>query len=271
MTAQGHDDLLAQEPEVIAGRAAEVGRGRLDRSLLDALITGFIGGLEVSLGGLVAMIVLGAALRADPRLGLYGGLALAGLVFPIGFLLVIIGRSELFTENFLIPVLAVVRGQRRLRSLVGVWALSWVGNLAGCAVLAALLSVHDAIGEPILFGYQRYTEYKLGLDVPGLFVSAVVAGMTMSVLTWLLMAVRHPVGKIIVIWAAGYVIFATNLSHVIVSAAILFVGFSRSGHSLLDLARYIGITTFGNLVGGIGLVTLFRLAQALEKERRREG
>jgi formate-nitrite transporter family protein len=50
-------------------------------------------------------------------------LALAGLVFPIGFLFVIIGRSELFTENFLIPVVAVFKTEHTLGSLLSLWVL----------------------------------------------------------------------------------------------------------------------------------------------------
>ena len=264
------DDLLGQEPEEIVGRAAGVGRERLDRSSLDVLLTGIIGGIEVSLGALAAMVVLGSTMAAYPRAGLYGGLAVAGAVFPIGFLFVISGRSELFTENFLIPVVAVFSRQRSAASLGGVWVLSWVGNLAGCAAVAALLSVHDAVGQPVLEGYRAYSAYKLSLGIAGLFVSAMIAGSTMTVLTWLLLAVRHPVGKMVVIWAAGYVLFASNLSHVIVSAAILLVGFARSGHDFADVCRYIGVTTLGNLVGGVGLVTIFRIAQAREKERRKE-
>ncbi|MGH7777634.1 MAG: formate/nitrite transporter family protein [Candidatus Dormibacterales bacterium] len=263
------DAVLGQEPEEIVSRAAGVGRERLDRSGLDVFLTGLIGGVEVSLGALAAMIVLGVVTGAFPRVGLYGGLALAGLVFPVGFLFVITGRSELFTENFLIPVVAVLTRERPVSSLAGVWALSWCGNLIGCGAMAALLSVPQAIGSPILDGYRAYSVYKLGLGTPGLFVSAMLAGMAMTVLTWMILAVRHPVGRMLVIWAAGYVLFAANLSHVIVSAAILLVGFARAGHDFLDVTRYIGVTTFGNLVGGVGLVTVFRFAQAREKQRRR--
>src|SRR4051812_43848365 len=105
----GDDDVLAQEPEVLARRAESFGADRLDRGRLDILVTAIIGGGEVSLGGLAAMTVLGAALAAVPGLDLYSGLALAGLAFPIGFMFVIIGRSELFTENFLVPVVTVFR------------------------------------------------------------------------------------------------------------------------------------------------------------------
>src|SRR5947209_578945 len=124
-TEPARQDVLQQEPRQIAERAADVGEQRLDRSNLDILVTAFIGGAEVSLGGLAAMTVVGSAMQGVPGLGLYPALALGGLAFPIGFLFVIVGRSELFTENFLIPVVAVFKTERGLGSLVSLWTLSW--------------------------------------------------------------------------------------------------------------------------------------------------
>jgi formate/nitrite transporter FocA (FNT family) len=261
-TDSGRQDVLRQEPSQIAERASDVGEERLDRGNLDILVTSFIGGAEVSLGGLAAMTVLGSAQQAVPGLGLYPALALAGLAFPIGFLFVIVGRSELFTENFLIPVVSVFQGERKPGSLVALWLLSWVGNVVGCGGTALLLSVPDAIGEPIKAGFAAYTEYKLSVPLLGVFVSAVLAGGVMTALTWLLLAIEHPVGRIIAIFAAGYVLFASNLSHSIVSTSVLLAGFVGAHHSLADVAIWVLVATAGNLVGGLGLVTLFRLTQA---------
>jgi formate-nitrite transporter family protein len=80
-------------------------------------------------------------------------------------------------------------------------------------------------------------------------------------------AVRHPVGKVLIIWAAGYLVFATNVSHVVVTAAILFAGFVPLGYGLAEVLRWLGIATAGNLIGGVGFVTFFRLAQVREKKR----
>ncbi len=263
------DEILDHEPEQIVDRASDVGRHRLDRSRLDALITGVIGGVEVSLGALAAMLVVGALGEAVPGMPLYARLAAGGVVFPIGFLFVIMGRSELFTENFLIPVVAVLNRERSVVSLLRVWTMSWVGNILACAAMASLLAVPHAIGDPVVGGYRDYTAYKLAVPGTGTFVSAILAGLAMTVLTWLMVAIRNPVAKCVAIWAAGYVIFATNLSHAIVGAAIIFAGFVHAGHSALDVAGWLGITTAGNLVGGIGFVTAFRLAQAREKQRTR--
>ncbi len=89
-------------------------------------------------------------------------------------------------------------------------------------------------------------------------------------LTWLLLAVRNVIGKIVVIWAAGFVIFASNASHTVVGAALIFVGYSHTAHTLQDVAGWVSLTTAGNLAGGVGLVTVFRLVQTGEKERARE-
>ena len=259
-------DVLQQEPRQIAQRASDVGEQRLDRSNLDILITAFIGGAEVSLGGLGAMTVVGSAMQAFPGLGLYPALALGGLAFPIGFLFVIIGRSELFTENFLIPVVSVFKGERHPGSLASLWVLSWLGNVLGCAGMAALLSAPDAIGEPIRAGFGAYTEYKLGVPPLGVFVSAVLAGGVMTALTWLLLAVEHPVGRIMAIGAGGYVLFASNLSHSIVSTSVLLVGFSVAQRSLADVGVWLLIATAGNLVGGLSLLTLLRVTHAEQQE-----
>jgi formate-nitrite transporter family protein len=259
---RGDDGLGEHEAADIADRAETVGGQRLDRSNLDILVTSIIGGGEISIGSLAAMAVLGATLAAAPGINLYAALALAALVFPIGFIFVIVGRSELFTENFLIPVVAVFKTERTPRSLLELWGISWLGNLLGCAGTAALLLAPDALGGPIKNGYAAYTANKLDIPVPGVFISAVLAGGVMTALTWLLLSIEDTVGRLLAICAGAYVLMAANLSHSIVSASLLFVGLAGTSRGPADVISYLVVATAGNLLGGVGLVTLFRLAQA---------
>jgi formate/nitrite transporter FocA (FNT family) len=262
------ENVLEQEPLEIEERAENLGSERLDRSHTNILLTAIIGGGEVSLGALAAMVVVGAVLQAMPGVNLYVALALAGLVFPIGFVFVTLGRSELFTENFLIPVVSVLRTERSLVPLAKLWAISWVGNMVGCAGAAVLLLAPEGIGEPIRAAYAAYTDYKLGVPPLGVFVSAILAGGVMTTLTWSLVSVRDTVGRILVIGAAGYLLMAANLSHSIVSASVLLVGFISTEHGLADVVVWLLIATAGNLVGGLGLVTLFRLIQVRQQRHR---
>jgi formate-nitrite transporter family protein len=256
------ENVLAHEPIQIEERAENLGSERLNRSALDILLTALIGGGEVSIGVLASMAVLGAVKQLIPSVDLYVALAAAGFVFPIGFLFVILGRSELFTENFLIPVVSIMKTERDPGPLAKLWAISWIGNMLGCVGTAALLVFPAAIGAPIREGYAMYTDYKLGLPLTGVFVSALLAGAVMTTLTWSLVSVEHTVGRIMVIAAGGYVLMAANLSHSIVSASALLVGFASTSHTLLDVVIFVVVATCGNLVGGLGLVTLFRFAQA---------
>jgi formate/nitrite transporter FocA (FNT family) len=259
------EDVLKHETEEIADRASDVGAERLDRGNLEILITSIIGGGEVSIGALAAMTIVGAVLKSFPSLDLYAALAVGGLAFPIGFLFVIIGRSELFTENFLIPVVSVLRSERTLGSLVLLWVLSWFGNLIGSAGTSALLLVPESIGDTILLGYRRYTESKLDVPVAGVLASAALAGGVMTAMTWMLLSLQHPVARIVAVVSGAYVLFAANLSHSIVSASVLMVGMFSAGSNAGAVVQWLVLATVGNLIGGVGLVTLFRLTQAREE------
>ena len=261
------DPVLDLEPVQVGDRGASVGAERLGRSPFDILLTGVIGGIEVSFGGLAGATVIGAMLDISPSVHLYTALAIAALVFPIGFAFVILGGSELFTENFLIPVVAVVQRRAPVKRLAMVWGLSWAGNMIGCAVLAALINTPHALGAPVISGYAHYADYKLSVPPLGTFVSAVFAGAIMTVLTWLLLSVRGTLGKLVVIWAAGYTLFATNVSHVVVGSALIFAGVGHTGHAWSEVPPWLAIVTAGNLVGGLGFVTLFRLVQVWEQRR----
>ncbi|MBV8528527.1 MAG: formate/nitrite transporter family protein [Candidatus Dormibacteraeota bacterium] len=270
-TVKSSDAVLRESPEEVVARADMVGRDRLERSRADVLVTAAIGGVEVSLGALAATAVLGAVITAAPGVGLSFGLAVGGLVFPIGFLFVILGRSELFTENFLIPVVTVVRDRERWPRLAELWALSWAGNLFGCAVIAALISVADATGTTVHTGFAAYTAHKLSMSPLGTFVSAILAGITMTILTWLVVAVQNMAARIAAILAAGYLLYAANLAHTIVGSAVIFAGWHEAGRSPAEVAEWLALATTGNLVGGIALVTALRVAQAKAKVASRKG
>jgi formate/nitrite transporter FocA (FNT family) len=94
-----------------------------------------------------------------------------------------------------------------------------------------------------------------------------MAGAVMAALTWMLLAVRDAVAKMLAIFAVGYLLFAANLSHSIVSASVLFVGAGLDGTPLVRVLEWLILATVGNLVGGVGLVALYRIVQAKEKQR----
>ena len=94
----GSDSPLEDELEDAFNRMIGEGVQRLHRPWRVVLTTGFFDGTEVAMGVLAYLAVLSAT--HDPLL--------AGLAFSIGFLALLLGRSELFTEGLLVPVTTVV-------------------------------------------------------------------------------------------------------------------------------------------------------------------
>src|SRR3984885_14683259 len=112
-----------REPEVEEAfdRLVSEGSDRLARPLVPLLATGFLGGIDVGIGVLAYLVV-------DHETGQP---LLAAAVFPIGFIALLLARSELFTENFLVPVTARVAGRGSWFELARLWLVKLGANLVG--------------------------------------------------------------------------------------------------------------------------------------------
>ncbi|WP_338132519.1 formate/nitrite transporter family protein [Brevibacterium aurantiacum] len=111
------------EDELVDEATATVvtGAKRLNRKWPELVVTGFFGGVDVGLG-ILAMILVKQATGSD---------VLAGLAFGIGLLALRLAHSELFTEEFLLPINAVIAGQANVLQVVRLWAVTLVTNLVG--------------------------------------------------------------------------------------------------------------------------------------------
>src|SRR3954454_18096773 len=120
-----------EEPEIEEAfdRLVDEGDGRLSRPLLPLLATGFLGGVDVGIGVLAYLVVRHHT--GNPLLG--------ALAFTIGFVTLLMAGSELFTENFLVPVIAVVAGRGSVAELLRLWLVTLAMNLAGGFVLAGMI------------------------------------------------------------------------------------------------------------------------------------
>src|SRR5437763_1246242 len=107
----------------------EEGMSRLRRSWPDLLATGTVGGLDVGVG--VMGLLLVASKTHQPLLG--------ALAFTIGFIALTLANSELFTENFLMPVAAVAAGKGSVADVLRLWAGTLATNLCGGWVMMALI------------------------------------------------------------------------------------------------------------------------------------
>jgi formate/nitrite transporter FocA (FNT family) len=255
----GHQ-VSGQTPDEIWEQALDEGERRLSRTPLGLSATGFAGGVEVAFGilGVTLVSSVVALVAPDPLAHVVGSLA-----FGIAFVLITLGRAELFTENFLLPVAAVYARRATMPRLLGMWGITLVLNLVGVAGCVALFTVHGVLDPGTLHaGGLLADTYGLRATLPA-FVSAVLAGVVMTVFTWVVVAAESAASRVLVSLLVGFLLAGPSLNHAVVAFGKISFGLiaGTTDATVGDLVRNTLVAIAGNLVGGIGFVFASRIAQ----------
>jgi formate/nitrite transporter FocA (FNT family) len=252
-----------REPEQIYARARDEGRRRLARPVLELAATALVGGFDVAFGvvafGLAAGAVAGSVRPEVAHL-------VGALAFGIGFVFVVVGKSELFTENFLVPVAGLERRSRASWLELGeLWAGTLLLNLVGGAALALIVTGKGVLPQGSQGELVRLAERLTSHSAFAEFVSAVVAGALMTLMTWFVEGAAESTGiRIAMSWIVGTLIALGTFNHAIVSTIELVFGMRYGAAvSIGDLFTNLGVAVGGNLVGGMLLVTFARTVQVL--------
>jgi formate/nitrite transporter FocA (FNT family) len=249
------------ELEDVFKAAVEEGTLRLRRSWPTLLATGLIGGIDLSIGVIALLVVEHET--GEPLLG--------ALAFTIGFVALTLARGELFTENFLVPVAAVVAHQARVRELGRLWYGTGLFNLVGgWLVMALLISALPELGPTAISIAEKYPE--MGISWPA-FALAIMGGAVITIMTWMERNSGTQGPRIVAAVAASFVLAAVPLNHVIVSSLEMFAALHAGApFGYVDYLAVTGWSMLGNMVGGLVLVTVVRLVQVgrgpIEEARR---
>jgi formate/nitrite transporter FocA (FNT family) len=253
--------LNEQEVEDTLRRTVQEGRRRMSRGWSALIATGLVGGIDVATG-VMAMLVVEAKT---------GDTLLAGLAFAIGFIALTLARSELFTEDFLVPVSAVIARQSRLRSLLRLWWVTAAANLVGGWVFTYLIvtgfsSKELSVARPATEAGQHYISLGLGWRA---FSLALLGGAVITLMTWMQHSTESMGVKLIPAVTTGFLLAGLQLNHAIVNSLVIFAGLHthHTSYGYLDWAATAGWAALGNMVGGIALVTLLRMLQVPHKVR----
>jgi len=243
------EDQLTEAFETIVSEGAQ----RLHRTWREVLATGLAGGLEVATGVLALLVVLAET----------GSHLLAGLAFSIGFIALLLARSELFTEGFLVPVTAVVAGRAGVGQLAKLWAGTLVANLVG-GWLVMWLVVHalPELGATAVESGRTFVEAPLDLRAVSL---ALLAGAFITLMTRMQHGADSEAGKLAAAVAGAFLLAGLVLFHSILDSLIVF-GAIHAGapYGYGDWLAWFWYTTLLNVVGGLVVVTFLRLVRSKE-------
>jgi formate/nitrite transporter FocA (FNT family) len=255
-----NDAPVEEEIETSFDRIVDEGAQRLNRTWMAVIITGIFGGLEIGTGIMAYLAVLHET----------GNQLMAGLAFSIGFIALLLAKSELFTEGFLVPIAAVAAHEAGIGKLAKLWAGTLVGNLvSGWLFMWLLMSAFPQWAGTVAETAQHFVGTPMSLQNICL---AVLGGSTITLMTRMQHGTDAMMAKVAAAVAAGFLLSGLPLFHSILDSLLIF-GALHSGASIsyLNWLGWFGYTLFFNIVGGLVLVTALRLLRTkdLIQDRRR--
>jgi formate/nitrite transporter FocA (FNT family) len=190
--------------------------------------------------------------------------ALMAAAYPLGFIFVVLGRSELFTENTLTPVLPLLheRSMKRLQQLGRLWTLLLVGNIVGALFFGVLVATTHAVPAWMAEPLRTVAETGTSGGFASVLYRGVYGGALIALMSWLLNATNARGAQIVIIWLCAASISAFEFRHSIAGSVEaffrIFAGTASAGEMV---GGFIVPAIIGNAVGGVVFVTLLHYAQ----------
>lgn len=230
---------------------------------LSALTAGLEIGFSILLMGVLFSLFENTVSKAAMQL-------LLAISYPLGFLFVIIGREELFTEQTTIAVIPVLNKKKKLGSLLRLWGIVLSGNLIGCFIFSLILATLPVEMKIIKeSAYQHIAEEIPHYKWSVLLGSAIFAGWLMGLLAWLISSTKETISRIFLIILVTFVIGVAGLHHCIVGSVELFVAMLTGNNiTMLDYFHFLAFAVAGNLIGGGVFVAALKVSHNKKEDMR---
>ena len=184
--------------------------------------------------------------------------------YSAGFLLVILGRQQLFTENTLTPMLPLFhqRDRKTLRNVARLWAVVLLSNMAGALAIAWTLGNTGAFSEEVRGSFISIARESMSIGFSLVLLRGVFAGWLMAMLVWMLPFAET--ARFFLVVAITWLIGLGGFSHVVAGAVEVLVlattGLAPWSHAVFG---YIVPALIGNILGGVTLVAVINHAQVV--------
>ncbi len=248
------DTSRRSAPEILEG-VLGLARDELARSSRALAFSGFAGGLAMGLTGLSVAIVrasLGQGTAAE---------FVPWLFYPIGFISVIIGRAQLFTENTLYPVVLVLDEKDHVRNTLRLWTTVFVFNVLGALAFTALVSRTGAL-RPEFLKQLAILGTEAASQTPGhIFWTGIIGGWLIALVAWMVTASHWTIGQIMVVWLLTFVVGIGRFAHCIATSGEIISSVLTGSVAAGTYLRWLGIATAGNILGGVIIVSLLNWGQ----------
>ncbi|MFN2328566.1 MAG: formate/nitrite transporter family protein [Chromatocurvus sp.] len=192
---------------------------------------------------------------------------ITNLGYTVGFLIVILGRMQLFTENTITPILPLFLSPTLLNFFhtARLWGIVFSANMVGCAAAALVLVFGDILPEAQFQGVLSVSRHYAMATATEHFAWGIPAGFIIAALVWILPRMESA-GEVLMIIILTYMIGLGGMSHVVAGSTELFILVAR-GELGLPAAILSGVLPafLGNVLGGTGIFAALAYAQVREE------
>ncbi len=241
-------------------------RSELNRTASALACSGLAAGLFMGLTGLG----VSGALATLPG---HGSEFVAELFYPLGFIAVVIGRAQLFTENTLFPVVLILEERRHVPATLRLWVVVLLANVLGALAFAMLATLTGALQPAVLTELVQLGATAAQEPVARVFTSGILGGLLIALMSWLVTSAQRTIGQIAVIWLITFPVGMLGFAHCIASSGYILASVLAGATSGMTYLVWLGAATLGNIIGGVLLVSLLNYGQVragAQMNRRRE-
>lgn len=192
--------------------------------------------------------------------------ALAKIGYAVGFLIVILGHQQLFTENVLTAVLPVMarRSWDWLARMLRLWGIVLAANLAGCFIFALALAKLPLVGGGVAEQLGQIVDHMMSNTPFEMFAKGIGAGWLIAALVWILSA--SPQAGAFIILLLTYLIAFFDFTHIVAGSAEALYGWLNGAVAFeRALLGFFLPTLAGNVFGGTVLFSALSYAQVREE------
>jgi len=217
--------------------------------------------------GLAAGLSMGLSLITEGLLKTHlpdapWALLVSKMGYSMGFVVVILGRQQLFTENTLTPVIPVLakRDLATVFKTLRLWLVVLASNLIGALCIAWVLGHTDAFEQSVRNAFAEIGQHAIGNTFGTTLLRGIFAGWIIALVVWLMPAV--PNNRLWVIMLLTWLVGVADLSHVIAgSIETMYIVLTGSATWREYFLHFMIPALLGNTIGGVSLVALINHAQ----------
>lgn len=254
--AKSEKEEIKDQDDILVKQLCE-GMDTYRKNRFSTFLSSLMAGLEIGFSFmLVAIVYTLFAGEIEDRFIPY----VAAFVYPLGFILVVIGKSVLFTEQTSLLSIPVISGRKTIGDLMSLWGIVILGNLVGGYVIGAFMVwIGPELGVISRQGIEDLAQHVNHYSRAVILGSSVLAGWLMALLSWTITSIESASGKITIIYMITFIIGLAGLHHSIVGSIEVFSGLLVSDTiSFLDYLTFQSVSLVGNAIGGVVFVAILK-------------